>query len=68
MRSYRVYGIRSGGNEEYVDTAHSPAEGMEIHRLMKSQGHFDEMVVRDVLGGKHMHRNLHTEENLMSAA
>lgn len=58
MRSYRVYGIKAGGSEVYVDTAHSPAEGVHIHSLMKTQGYFDEMVVRDVLGNKQIHRSL----------
>jgi hypothetical protein len=68
MRSYKVYGIRDGGAEQYVDTAYSPAEGKQIHTLMKTQGYFDEMVVRDVLGGKQMHRDLRTEENRMQPA
>ena len=58
MRSYRVYGIKNGGAEQYVDTVYSAAEGKQVHQMMKIQGYFDEMVVRDVLGGKHIHRNL----------
>jgi hypothetical protein len=68
MRSYRVFGIRDGGAETYVDTAYSPADGKHIHSLMKAQGYFDEMVVRDALGGKQMHRDLRTEENLLHTA
>lgn len=58
MRSYRVYGIRAGGAETYVTTVHSPAQGKAAHSLMKTQGYWDEMVVRDALGGKQMHKNL----------
>lgn len=58
MRSFKVYGIKDGGAEQYVDTAHSPAEGKQIHAMMKAQGYFDEIVVRDALGGKQIHRNL----------
>ena len=58
MRSYRVYGIKNGGAEQYVDTVYSAAEGKQIHQMMKIQGYFDEMVVRDALGGKQIHRNL----------
>ena len=68
MRSFKVYAIKDGGAEQYVDTAHSPAEGKQIHAMLKTQGYFDEMVVRDVLGGKQIHRDLRTEENLMSYA
>lgn len=68
MRSYKVYGIKDGGAEQYVDTIHSPVEGKQVHQMMKVQGYYDEMVVRDCLGGKQMHWNLHTEENLMEVA
>jgi hypothetical protein len=44
-----------------VDTAYSPAEGKQIHTLMKTQGYFDEMVVRDVLGGVQIRRTLKAE-------
>jgi hypothetical protein len=68
MRSYKVFGIKDGGAEVYGGTAHSPAEGKQIHQQLKVQGYFDEMVVRDCLGGKRMHRNLRTDENLMATA
>lgn len=58
MRSYKVYGIRDGGAETYVDTAYSADEGKQIHAMMKTQGYFDEMVVRDVLGGVQIRRSL----------
>jgi len=62
MRSYKVYGIRDGGAETYVDTVFSAEEGKQIHALMKAQGYYNEMVVRDCLGGKVIHRNLHEEK------
>jgi hypothetical protein len=68
MRSYKVYGVKDGGAEVYVDTIYSAHEGKQIHAMLKAQGYFDEMVVRDALGGKQIHRNLHTEENLMEYA
>lgn len=58
MRSYKVYGIRAGGAEEYVTTVHSADEGKLAHQMMKLQGYWDEMVVRDALGGKVMQKNL----------
>jgi hypothetical protein len=58
MRSYKVYGIKDGGAEQYIDTVYSAAEGQQIHQLMKIEGYFDEVVVRDALGGKHIHRSL----------
>jgi hypothetical protein len=61
VRSFKVYGIKDGGAETYVDTAYSPAEGKQIHTLMKTQGYFDEMVVRDVLGGVQIRRTLKAE-------
>ena len=65
MRSYKVYGVREGDDEVYVDTAYSATEGKDIHLMMKVQGYFDEMVVRDCLGGVQMRRCLRTGENLM---
>jgi hypothetical protein len=64
MRSYRVYGIKSGGAEQYVDTAYSAAEGLQIHQMMKIQNYFDEMVVRDCLGGVQIRRSLKAEETV----
>jgi len=61
MRSYKVYGIRDGGAETYVDTVHSSTEGKQVHKMMKIQGYYDEMIVRDALGGKAMHRKLNEE-------
>ena len=58
MRSYTVYGVKDGGAEVYVDTVYSPAEGKQVHQLMKLQGYYDEMIVRDALGGKQIHRML----------
>jgi len=68
MRSMKVYGIKDGGAEQYVDTVYSAAEGKQVHVLMKLQGHFDEMVVRDALGGKQMHRDLRVDQSLMQPA
>jgi hypothetical protein len=68
MRSFKVYAIKDGGTEQYIYTAYSPTEGKQIYQMLKRQGYFDEMVVRDALGGKQMHRSLRTEENLMEYA
>ena len=66
MRSYKVFGIRDGGAEVYITTVHSAAEGKVAHSAMKSQAYWDEMVVRDCLGGtamrKELKENLHEEE------
>jgi len=62
MRSYKVFGIRNGGAETYVDTVFSAAEGKQVHAMMKTQGYFDEMIVRDALGNKAMHHTLTVEE------
>jgi len=61
MRSYRVYGIKDGGAETYVDTVYSAEEGKQVHAMMKIQGYYDEMVVRDCLGGKAMQHGLKEE-------
>jgi hypothetical protein len=58
MRSYKVYGIKDGGAEKHVTTVHSADEGKLAHQMMKTQGYWNEMVVRDALGGKVMQKNL----------
>lgn len=67
MRSYQVYGIRDGGSEQFVTTVHNSAEGQTAHQQMKAQGYYDEIVVRDVMGNKRIHRSLRSEQNFMSA-
>jgi len=61
MRSYKVFGIKDGGAETYVDTVFSATEGKQIHALMKAQGYYNEMVVRDALGGVQIRRKLKEE-------
>ena len=58
MRSYTVFGIKAGGAEVYVTTVHSTEEGKTAHQMMRVQGYWDEIVVRDVLGNKMIHRSL----------
>jgi len=61
MRSYKVFGIKDGGAEAYVDTVFSAEEGKQVHQMMKIQGYWDEMVVRDALGGVQIRRKLKEE-------
>ena len=65
MRSYKIFGIKDGGAEEYVNTVHSAEEGKTVHAQMKAGGYYDEMLLRDALGGKHIHRRLSDGVNLM---
>lgn len=58
MRSYSVYGIQKGGSEQWIENVHSPAEGKRVHERMKAQGVFDEIVVRDCLGGLRFRKSL----------
>lgn len=58
MRSYKVYGVKAGGSEEYVNTIHSKEEGTTVHRAMKAGGWYDKIVVRDCLGGKMFEKQL----------
>mgnify|MGYP006950532980 FL=1 len=66
MRSYKVFGIKDGGAEVYITTLYSAADGKVAHSAMKSQAYWDEMVVRDCLGGtamrKELKEKLHEEE------
>jgi hypothetical protein len=64
MRSYKVFGIRDGGAETYVDTAYSAEDGKHIHQMMLVQGYFHEMVVRDVLGNTVLRKDLKKEVDM----
>jgi hypothetical protein len=58
MRSYKVFGIKDGAAEVYITTVYSAAEGKMAHSAMRSQAYFDEMIVRDCLGGTIMRKEL----------
>lgn len=51
MRSMKIFGIRAGGSEEWVDTVTSAREGKRVRDRIRAQGYYDEIVVRDCVGG-----------------
>ena len=57
-RSYRIYGIKDGGKEEFVTSVSNAADGKAAHQAMKQQGYFDTLRCRDVLGGLRFEYNL----------
>ena len=57
-RSFKIFGIKDGGAEEWVDTVSSAADGKTVHAAMKTQGYFDYIRCRDVLGGLRFEYNL----------
>jgi hypothetical protein len=63
MRSYSVYGIRNQV-ETFVTTVYNAAEGKIAHQLMKEQGFYDVIKVRDALGGICFVYNLRTGEKI----
>ena len=60
MRSYKIFGIKDGGAEEWVTTVSNAADGKQAHQDMKQQGYFDYIRCRDVLGGLRFEYNLKT--------
>ena len=58
MRSYKVYGIVDGGAEMYITTVHTAEQGKATHNLLKSEGYYDTMIVRNCLGGHVMRKEL----------
>ena len=50
-RSYKIYGVKDGGAEQWVDTVSNAADGKTVHQMMKEQGYFDFIRCRDCLGG-----------------
>ncbi len=59
-RSFKIFGIKDGGAEEWVDTVSSAADGKAVHVAMKKQGYFDYIRCRDCLGGLRFEYNLRT--------
>ena len=59
-RSYKIYGIKDGGAEQWVDTVSNASDGKAVHQAMKEQGYFDYMRCRDCLGGLRFEYNLKT--------
>ena len=59
-RSYRIYGIKDGGTEEFVTSVSAAADGKAAHQAMTQQGYFDTLRCRDVLGGLRFEYNLIT--------
>ena len=57
-RSYRIFGIKDGGKEEFVTSVSNAADGKQAHNDMKAQGYFDYIRCRDVLGGLRFEYNL----------
>ena len=37
-RSFKIFGIKDGGSEEWVDTVSSPKAGKAAHEAMKTEG------------------------------
>ena len=63
MRSYSVYGIREGV-ETLVTTVYTAEEGKIAHQLMRAQGFYEVIRVRDVLGGTCFVYDLRTGEKI----
>ena len=51
MRSLKIYGIHQGGSEQWVDTVSSASAGKQVREEIRARGYYDEIVVRDCLGG-----------------
>jgi hypothetical protein len=60
MRSFKIFGVKDGGAEQWVDTVSNAADGKAVHAAMKAQGHYDYIRARDVLGGLRFEYNLKT--------
>ena len=60
MRTLKIFGIKDGGAEQWVDTVASAKAGKAVHSAMKTQGYFDYIRCRDVLGGLQFEYNLKT--------
>jgi hypothetical protein len=59
-RSYKIFGIKDGGAEQWVDTVSNASDGKAVYQTMKEQGYFDYIRCRDCLGGLRFEYNLKT--------
>ena len=59
-RSYKIFGIKDGGAEQWVDTVSNASDGKAVHQTIKEQGYFDYIRCRDCLGGLRFEYNLKT--------
>ena len=44
-RSFKIFGIKDGGSEEWVDTVSSPKAGKAAHEAMKTEGDKSSMII-----------------------
>ena len=60
MRSFKIFGVKDGSAEQWVDTVSNAAAGKAVRQAMETQGYYDYMRCRDVLGGLRFEYNLRT--------
>lgn len=60
MRSFKLFAVKDGGSEIYIDTISSPAAGKAIRERMIAEKQFDYLRCRDCLGGLRFEINLTT--------
>jgi hypothetical protein len=60
MRSFKLFGVKNGGSEIYIDTIASPYAGKAIRERLRAENHFDYLRCRDCLGGLRLEINLAT--------
>jgi hypothetical protein len=60
MRSYKIFGIKDGGKEVWVDTVTNAEHAKTVHQAMRRQGYYDYIRCRDCLGGLRFEYNLKT--------
>ena len=60
MRSFKLFGVKDGGTEIYIDTISSPNAGKAIRERLIAEKRFDYLRCRDCLGGLRFEINLAT--------
>lgn len=60
MRSFKLFGVKDGGPEIYIDTISSPNAGKAIRERLIAEKQYDYLRCRDCLGGLRFEINLAT--------
>ena len=60
MRSFKLFGVKNGGPEVYIDTISDPTAGKVIRDRLIAEKQYDYLRCRDCLGGLRLEINLAT--------
>ena len=66
MRSFKLFGVKNGGPEVYIDTISDPTAGKVIRDRLAAEKQFDYLRCRDCLGGQIRNKSSDRQENSLN--